>query len=76
MGANQYLLYEALKKLSHNKEQKTSSNSEKDRSTSDMKDQQSDSNTEEETREDHDTYVLTLSHTSTTDVEYQTLFEE
>ncbi|XP_012218802.1 DNA repair endonuclease XPF [Linepithema humile] len=82
MGANEYLLYEALKKLSHNKEQKTSSNSEKD-----TKDQESTSenNAEEETRGDHDTYVLTLSQkcveettpsTSTTDVKQQTLFEE
>lgn len=79
MGANEYLLYEALKKLSH-KEQKTSSTHEKDTT-----DEQSKNNTEEETPEDHDSYVLTLSQkcveeiqpsTSTTDIKCQTLFEE
>ncbi|XP_071565965.1 DNA repair endonuclease XPF [Temnothorax nylanderi] len=82
MGANEYLLYEALKKLSHNKEQKTSCDSGKK-----AKDQPStsESNTDEETPEMQDTYVLTLSQkcteetqpsTSKEDVKHQTLFEE
>ncbi|XP_018359378.1 PREDICTED: DNA repair endonuclease XPF [Trachymyrmex cornetzi] len=81
MGANEYLLYEALKKLSHNKEQKTSDDSGKK-----TKDQPStsESNTDEETENTQDTYVLTLSQkcvegtqsTSTEDIKHQTLFEE
>lgn len=81
MGANEYLLYEALKKLSHNKEQKTSDDRKK------TKDQPStsESNTDEETEDTQDTYVLTLSQkcvegtqasTSTEDIKHQTLFEE
>ncbi|XP_018313372.1 DNA repair endonuclease XPF [Mycetomoellerius zeteki] len=82
MGANEYLLYEALKKLSHNKEQKTSDDSRKK-----TKDQPStsESNIDEETEDTQDTYVLTLSqkcvegtqsNTSTEDIKHQTLFEE
>ncbi|XP_025074736.1 DNA repair endonuclease XPF [Pogonomyrmex barbatus] len=86
MGAKQYLLYEALKKLSHNKEQKTSGDSGKN-----AKDKQptSESNTDEETQEIPDTYILTLSQkctkeqeenqpstSSKQDVKHQTLFEE
>lgn len=81
MGANKYLLYEALKKLSHNKEQKESSNNGKN-----VKDQQStsESNTEEDTQSDQDTFILTLTQkcadetqpsTSTEDTN-ETLFEE
>lgn len=82
MGANKYLFYEALKKLSHNKEQKASSNNGKN-----MKEQQptSENNTDEDTQNDPDTYVLTLTQkcieetepsTSTEDIKHQTLFEE
>jgi len=83
MGANEYLLYEALKKLSHNKEkQKTSCDSAKKIK---IQPSTSESNTDEETQEPQDTYVLTLSQkcaegtqpsTSTEDVKHQTLFEE
>ncbi|XP_028048200.1 DNA repair endonuclease XPF isoform X1 [Monomorium pharaonis] len=86
MGANEYLLYEALKKLSHNKEQKVSG-SKKNTNEKSIKDQPStsESNTEEELQEAQDTYVLTLSQkctdgtqpsTSTEDIKHQTLFEE
>ncbi|CAL1683726.1 unnamed protein product [Lasius platythorax] len=81
MGANKYLFYEALKKLSHNKEQKENGNNGKN-----VKDQQSTSenNTDEDTQNDQDTYVLTLTQkcaeetpsTSTEDIKHQTLFEE
>lgn len=82
MGANEYLLYEALKKLSHNKEkQKTSDSGKKMK----IQPSTSESNTDEETQEIQDTYVLTLSQkcaegtqpsTSAEDVKHQTLFEE
>ncbi|XP_020281902.1 DNA repair endonuclease XPF [Pseudomyrmex gracilis] len=87
MGANKYLLYEALKKLSHNKEPKPSGNS-GTKSTVDQQQSTSESNTDEESPSDHDTYVLTLSQkcgestdeetptTSTEDIKHQTLFEE
>ncbi|XP_011692831.1 PREDICTED: DNA repair endonuclease XPF [Wasmannia auropunctata] len=90
MGANEYLLYEGLKKLSHNKEQKASGRTKgKGKSTKDQPSTSSntaESNTDEETQEEtQDTYVLTLSQkcpegtqpsTSTEDVKHQTLFEE
>lgn len=87
MGASEYLLYEALKKLSHNKEPKPNGNS-KTKNTADQQQSTSESNTDEETPSDHDTYVLTLSQkcaestdeetptTSTEDIKHQTLFEE
>ncbi|XP_019699002.1 DNA repair endonuclease XPF isoform X2 [Harpegnathos saltator] len=81
MGANEYLLYEALKKLSHTKQQKTSDNDK-----TNAKDQSiTENNADEGKHEDQDTYVLTLSQkcvdedqpsTSTADVKHQTLFEE
>lgn len=87
MGANEYLLYEALKKLSNIKEQngndkkKTNGNDKKNAA----KDQPiTESNADEETQENQDTYVLTLSQkcveedqpsTSTANA-HQTLFEE
>lgn len=81
MGANKYLFYEALKKLSHNKEQKESGNNGKN-----VKDQQSTSenNTDEDAQNDQDTFILTLTqkcadetqpNTSTEDTN-ETLFEE
>lgn len=82
MGANEYLLYHALKKLSHDKQQKTSGKSEKN---ADQQQSTSESNTDEDTQGDQDTYVLTLSQkcaedtqpsTSKEDAKYQTLFEE
>ncbi|XP_011868390.1 PREDICTED: DNA repair endonuclease XPF [Vollenhovia emeryi] len=81
MGANEYLLYEALKKLSHTKEQQTSDKSGKNQ----PKDEPSESKTDEEAQEMQDTYVLTMSQkcvegtqpgTSTEDAKHQTLFEE
>ncbi|KAL0106731.1 hypothetical protein PUN28_015343 [Cardiocondyla obscurior] len=83
MGANAYLLYEALKKLPSNKEQKTTTDGAKKA----KKDQSltPESNTNEEVQEPQDTYVLTLSQkctegtqpsTSTEDIKHQTLFEE
>ncbi|XP_032685368.1 DNA repair endonuclease XPF isoform X2 [Odontomachus brunneus] len=81
MDANEYLLYEALKKLPHTKEQKTNGNDKKN-----MKDQPTtESNTDKDMQEHQDTYVLTLSQkcveedqpsTSTEDAKHQTLFEE
>jgi len=80
MGANEYLLYYALKKLTHNKQQKTNDTSEKT-----VGDQQSasESNTDEDIQEDQDTYILTQKSvedvqpsTSKEDAKRQTLFEE
>ncbi|KAL6435890.1 hypothetical protein ACFW04_005629 [Cataglyphis niger] len=83
MGANKYLFYEALKKLSHNKDQKPNGNNGKN-----IKEEQqstSENNIDENTQNDQDTYVLTLTQkcieetepsTSTEDIKHQTLFEE
>ncbi|XP_029178024.1 LOW QUALITY PROTEIN: DNA repair endonuclease XPF [Nylanderia fulva] len=81
MGANKYLFYEALKKLSHNKEQKESGNNGKN-----VKDQQStsESNTDEDAQNDQDTFILTLTQkcadetqpSTSTENTNQTLFEE
>lgn len=88
MGANEYLLFEALKKLSHSKEQKISCDSGKNQSSKDQpsKDQPptSESNTDKESQETQDIYVLTLSQkcaeeiqaSTSTEVKHQTLFEE
>jgi DNA excision repair protein ERCC-4 len=81
MGANEYLLYHALKKLSHNKQQKTTS----DISEKNVDDQQSisESNTDKDIQEDQDTYILTQKSvediqpsTSKEDAKCQTLFKE
>lgn len=90
MGANKYLFYEALKKLSHNKEQKENGNNGKKGRTNAKTDlDQSpapESNNMNEAIQDQDTYVLTLSQrcmaeetepsTSENINKHQTLFEE
>lgn len=88
MGANKYLLYEALKKLSYNKEQKENGNNgKKGRTGTKIEPDQSapESNVDKEIQGDQDTYVLTLSQkcieenqpsTSAEDIKNQTLFEE
>lgn len=84
MGANEYLLYHALKKLSHIKEQKSSDKGEKNadeqQSTSGSN---TESNTDEDAQESQDTFVLTQKcvedvepSTSMGDAKHQTLFEE
>nr|XP_031840171.1 DNA repair endonuclease XPF isoform X1 [Nomia melanderi]XP_031840172.1 DNA repair endonuclease XPF isoform X1 [Nomia melanderi]XP_031840173.1 DNA repair endonuclease XPF isoform X1 [Nomia melanderi]XP_031840174.1 DNA repair endonuclease XPF isoform X1 [Nomia melanderi] len=79
MGANEYLLYEALKKLSHKEIQQTSEKSAEKESSSEEK---SNDNTDED---EQDMYMLTLSQnvsqesepTSTEEKDkHQTLFEE
>ncbi|XP_019886917.2 DNA repair endonuclease XPF [Ooceraea biroi] len=88
MGANEYLLYHSLKKLSHIELQKTSGKCEKkaddQQSTSENMSENTE-NTDEDLQGDQDTYILTLSQKSTEDTEpstskgdvkHQTLFEE
>lgn len=79
MGANKYLLNEALKKIVNNKGEKVSG------SGGNLAKEQVESNADEEIQGDQDTYMLTLSQkcieedqpsTSKEDIKHQTLFEE
>ncbi|XP_071859603.1 DNA repair endonuclease XPF-like isoform X2 [Bombus fervidus] len=78
MGANKYLLYEAIKKLSHKEIAKTAENNVEEKSTSAE-------NNEHSTEEEQDAYVLTLSQkvreenqsdSIAEDNKQQTLFED
>ncbi|KAK2583994.1 hypothetical protein KPH14_006454 [Odynerus spinipes] len=77
MGANEYLLYKALKKLNHNDLQNSSSTVEKAESTTEPE-------KDEEIENTQDSYILTLSQKPTTESQsdlpenecHQTLFEE
>ncbi|XP_014486735.1 PREDICTED: DNA repair endonuclease XPF [Dinoponera quadriceps] len=78
IGANEYLLYKALKKLSHIKEQKTNGSDKKNAKNQST----AEGNADEEMQENQDTYVLTMSQKcvedqpSTSVAKNQTLFEE
>ncbi|XP_060818768.1 DNA repair endonuclease XPF isoform X2 [Bombus pascuorum] len=78
MGANKYLLYEAIKKLSHKEIAKTAEKNVEEKSTSAE-------NNEHSTEEEQDAYVLTLSQkvreenqsdSTAEDNKQQTLFED
>ncbi|XP_033177140.1 DNA repair endonuclease XPF isoform X2 [Bombus impatiens] len=78
MGANKYLLYEAVKKLSHKEITKTTGKNAEEKSTSAE-------NNEHSTEEEQDAYVLTLSQkvkeenqsdSTAEDNKQQTLFED
>ncbi|XP_017761721.1 PREDICTED: DNA repair endonuclease XPF [Eufriesea mexicana] len=78
MGANEYLLYEAMRKLSHKEIQTTSETNVEEPSTSTEK-------AENDTNEEQDSYVLTLSqkvkegsqsNSTTEEIMHETLFEE
>lgn len=80
IGANEYLFYEALKKLPHTKELKKNDDDKKNAKDQPILENEMD----EDAQENQDTYVLTLSQkcveenqpsTSAADAEHQTLFE-
>ncbi|XP_076181212.1 DNA repair endonuclease XPF-like isoform X1 [Ptiloglossa arizonensis] len=85
MGSNQYLLYEAMKKLSHNDIQKTNQKSVEKKLTPEEKTNDTNANNDASEENEQDTYVLTLSQKvneespsdlSDSENKEQTLFED